>query len=129
MATINGTVHFGGGLNHQYITGGTSLSYGWHKFSIEWEKDEIRWYLDDVLYNRVKSGASVPVGSEGWFTLSPKARSLSRVHAPFGVGDKFYIILNLAVGGSYTGTPPDVLAETLSEPRRLLVDWVRVLGR
>jgi beta-glucanase (GH16 family) len=41
-----------------------------------------------------------------------------------GVNKSFYLILNLAVGGGWPGSPN----ASTQFPARMLVDWVRVYG-
>jgi beta-glucanase (GH16 family) len=64
----------------------------------------MRWYVDDVLYamqnNWSTAGALFP--------------------APFD--ERFYILLNVAVGGNWPGEPD---AATVF-PATMEVDWVRV---
>jgi len=55
----------------------------WHTYSIVWEEHELRWYVDGAEYHRFHPSA---FDSQRW---------------PFG--QKFYLILNLAVGGSWPG--------------------------
>jgi beta-glucanase (GH16 family) len=72
--------------------------------AIEWEPGEIRWYLDDKLYERQTQ----------WYTKA------APFPAPFD--QKFYIVLNVAVGGAWPGPPaPDTVF-----PQSMKVDYVRV---
>ena len=77
-------------------------------------------YVDGQQYASQVSGKD----RGGWFTLAADAAA----KAPF---DKpFYLILNLALGGSYPGnTPKETLDATLAQPKRMLVDYVRVSGK
>ena len=61
----------------------------------------INYYVDDVLYNQI-TPADVP---GEWVFDHP-----------------FYIVINLAVGGSFVGAPN---SETVF-PQTMLVDYVRV---
>jgi Beta-glucanase/Beta-glucan synthetase len=72
-----------------------------HVFGIEWGEDYINYYVDGDLYNQIKK-EDVP---GEWVFNKP-----------------FFIILNLAVGGNYVGSPN---AET-KFPQTMLVDYVRV---
>jgi beta-glucanase (GH16 family) len=75
-----------------------------HVFALEWTTDGIRWLLDgDVYHQRTKAGMEA-LGLRWVFD-----------------GD-FYIIVNLAVGGSFDG-PPD---ESTQFPSRLSVDYISV---
>ncbi len=76
---------------------------GFHVFGIEWAPEYINYYVDDVLYNQI-----TPDDVEGeWVFDHP-----------------FYIILNLAVGGNFVGSPN---SETVF-PQTMLVDYVKVYG-
>jgi len=102
----NGTVHgpgYSGGLaiTKSYDLVNDRLDTGFHIFGIEWGPEYINFYVDDVLYNQI-----TPADVTGeWVFDRP-----------------FYIILNLAVGGSFAG-PTN--SET-SFPQTMLVDYVRV---
>lgn len=102
----NGTVHgpgYSGGqaITKSYDLVNDRLDTGFHVFGIEWGPKYINFYVDDVLYNQI-----TPADVTGeWVFDRP-----------------FYIIINLAVGGSFVGSPN---SET-SFPQTLLVDYVRV---
>lgn len=119
MKGVNGTIHFGGQGAHAYHTMGTPLNPGYHVYGIEWEDDTMRWYLDGVEYGRAYRKKD---GAPGWFTPSSPT-------GPFDVN--FHILLNLAVGGTYTGnTDVEKLSESLrAGSNSMLVDFVRVYGK
>lgn len=71
-----------------------------HVFGIEWDEDKISWIVNDTVF------AST--------SITDKERS--EFH------NKHFILLNLAVGGTYAGRPD---ASTLF-PQKMYVDWVRV---
>lgn len=75
-----------------------------HEFSIEWQADRIDFFVDQSLYHTVRR-TDVP---GAWVFNQP-----------------FYLILNVAVGGTFVG-PPN--AQTRF-PQVMLVDWVRVYER
>jgi beta-glucanase (GH16 family) len=83
------------------------FSADYHTYSIEWEPTVMRWYVDGILYSTKTS----------WWS------SGGAYPAPFN--QRFYIILNVTVGGTYTGIYnwQDV---TTNLPQQMLVDWVRV---
>ena len=74
-----------------------------HVFEIEWSDQKIIWYVDGKAYSEVD------VSSE----------TMSEFH------DKFYILLNIAVGGEWAGEPDD----STTFPAQMYVDWVRVYQR
>lgn len=103
---INGTVHGPGYSGGESITKSFSLTNdrfdtNFHVFGIEWTPDYINYYVDDVLYNQITPS---DVTGEWVFNKS------------------FFIIINLAVGGNYVGSPN---AETIF-PQTMLIDYVRV---
>ncbi|MBD3258024.1 family 16 glycosylhydrolase [candidate division GN15 bacterium] len=104
-----GSLHGPGYSGGQAITQSIQLSEGrfdtaFHVFTVEWTSDLIEWYLDDQKYHSVRRGDQ---NGEWVFNHS------------------FYIILNVAVGGTFVG-PPD--SNTVF-PQTMLVDWVRVYQR
>ena len=109
-----GTIHYGN--PHQEcqgtytLTGDDNFSDQFHTFSCEWEPGLIKWYIDGKLYHTANNWYSTAVGQG---TLS--------YPAPFD--QPFYIILNLAVGGSWVGNPDDT---TSFENNPYVVDYVRV---
>ncbi|WP_420319768.1 glycoside hydrolase family 16 protein [Flagellimonas sp.] len=74
---------------------------GFHIFGIEWGPDYINYYVDGDLYNQITQN-DVP---GEWVFDHP-----------------FYIILNVAVGGTFPGSPN----EDTTFPQTMLVDYVRV---
>jgi len=115
--TVNGTLHFGGewpnntSSGGSYSLGGTNFADDFHIYAVEWEPDEMRWYVDGVLYSTKTSAQWYTDGAPG----NPQA--------PFD--QDFYIILNAAVGGNYTGcTSPGCITATF--PQQFLIDYVRV---
>jgi len=106
---VYGTAHYG---NPHQSTGtyydlptGQVFSDDFHIFSLEWKPGEIRWYVDGSLYQTVNS----------WFTSGG-----GPFPAPFD--QEFYLILNVAVGGNWPGSPDS----TSIFPQSLYVDYVRV---
>ena len=73
-----------------------------HTYAIEWEEDTIRWYFDANHYFTVDRE---DVGNREWVFNQP-----------------FFIILNLAIGGTLGGT----IGLDTEFPSQLLVDYVRV---
>ena len=92
------------GTNH-VLSGGETYSDTFHVFSIEWTEDQIIWYVDDVQSHVV----DVTDGSD----LAEAVRA------------EFFLILNVAVGGNWPGTP----ITSTQFPRGMLVDYVRVFQK
>jgi len=123
MQAVNGTIHFGGSGEWRHTTLARSLSPGFHVFRIDWSETEIRWYLDGMLYGAVANEGL----NKGWYS----AGASDSPWAPFGAGDNFYLLLNMAVGGAYPGFPSaESIAQSMAEgPKQMVVDYVRVFGR
>ena len=113
---ICGTIHFGDVWpGNTYLTGEYSFpagesTAGWHIYAVEWEPEEIRWYVDDRLYSTQRD----------WYSAG------HAYPAPFN--QKFYLILNLAVGGHFDGVDgiyadPSVFADG---EKHFDIDYVRV---
>ncbi|GAA4942172.1 glycoside hydrolase family 16 protein [Algibacter agarivorans] len=106
FGTVHGPLYSGGeSISKAYELNNDRFDTGFHIFGIEWGPDYINYYVDDVLYNQITPD---DVPGEWVFNRGP-----------------FYIIINLAVGGSLPGPPND---ETVF-PQNLLVDYVRVYKR
>ncbi|MDR9417380.1 family 16 glycosylhydrolase [Gracilimonas sp.] len=104
---IHGSVHGPGYSAGNAVTDSYQLMNGrfdtdFHVFAIEWEPDVIRYYVDDVLYNEITPG---DVSGEWVFN-----------------DNSFYIILNVAVGGTFVGPPNS----STRFPQTMKVDYVRV---
>ena len=104
-----GTIHYGSSnANHQFI-GGTiykqpdSWADAFHVYSVVWTPYKISWYIDDLLY-----ATKVP---------SDMANTADWTFENY----KYYLILNLAVGGNLGGTVNDAAL-----PQTMQVDYVRV---
>ncbi|MBN2385965.1 MAG: glycoside hydrolase family 16 protein [Anaerolineales bacterium] len=89
---------------HYDLPAGQTFADDFHVFALEWEPEEMRWYVDGVLYHTETS----------WFTNN------APFPAPFD--QPFYLLINLAVGGTWPGSPD----ETSAFPQYLFVDYVRV---
>ena len=123
MKAVNGTIHYGGsGDLHQYTSVSTSISPGFHVFRTDWSERDIKWYVDDNFY-----GAMANKGHQGWFSSG----AVGSQSAPFGAGDNFYLLLNMAVGGAYPGNPSaDSVSQSMAAgSKQMIVDYVRVMGQ
>ena len=100
--TVHGPGYAGGnGITKSYDLINDRFDTGFHIFGIEWGENYINFYVDDVLYNQITP---------------------DKVTGEWVYDHPFYIILNLAVGGSYVGSPN---SET-TFPQTMYVDYVRV---
>ena len=109
-----GTIHYGNPHSESQKTytlpAGDDFSKNFHTFTCDWEPGKITWYVDGNKYHEESDWYSTTVG-QGTLTYP----------APFD--QPFYIILNLAVGGSWVGNPND---ETSFENNPYEIDYVRV---
>jgi beta-glucanase (GH16 family) len=109
---ITGSLHGPGYSGATPITGSYTVPPGpgfdedFHVFAVEWDPDLISWEVDGVTW-QVATPGRVPAGGT-WVFDHP-----------------FYVILNLAVGGTYVG----VVDGTATFPQTLLVDYVRYYER
>lgn len=102
VGSVHGPGYSGGNaISKEYTLNNDRFDTGFHIFGIEWGPEYINFYVDDVLYNQI-TPKDVP-GT--WVFDKP-----------------FYILMNLAVGGTFVGAPND---ET-EFPQTMLVDYVRV---
>lgn len=123
MESANGTTSVGGALHYggtypantststSYSLGGANFADAFHVYAVEWEPDTIRWYVDGVLFMTRTSAQ--------WYSSAAPGNA----RAPFD--QPFYILLNAAVGGWYTGCTSSSCV-TASFPQQYLIDYVRV---
>ncbi|MEO0571558.1 MAG: glycoside hydrolase family 16 protein [Bacteroidota bacterium] len=108
IGSIHGPGYNGGdAISKEYTLENDRFDTGFHIFGIEWGPNFINYYVDDVLYNQITpEDVDEETNGEGvWVFDKP-----------------FYILMNLAVGGTFVGSPN---AET-QFPQTMLVDYVRV---
>lgn len=116
---VYGTLHFG--EPHGMVQGTMDAAEGtgnfadeFHIFAVEWEPGEIRWYCDGVNYKTAND----------WYTKRPGFGELT-YPAPFD--QPFYIILNVAVGGSWVGYPDETTDfDPAKDDAKMYVDYVKV---
>ncbi len=116
LSTTYGTLHFG--EPHTQKQGSYTLPDGqknfgedFHVFACEWDPDEFRFYMDDVLFYTVND----------WFT---KKAGFGESAYPAPYDQPFYMILNLAVGGSWVGYPDE--DAVFGDNAQFVIDYVRV---
>jgi len=107
---VHGTLHYGDPVKRSFHKGTNyTLSAGtfaddFHVFRLDWKPAAMRWYVDEQLYQT----------QTDWHTRT------NLFPAPFD--QRFYLILNLAVGGNWPGNPE----ATTAFPQAMAVDYVRV---
>lgn len=110
--TVHGTFHGPGysgadGIGMAFMSAdGKPFADGYHVYAVEWEPTEIRWYVGDHLYETRRT-SDLPGGARWVFNHD------------------FFLLLNVAVGGSWPGSPD----ATSTFPQTMRVDYVRVYKR
>ena len=104
---LHGTLHGPGYSGGNAITDTYSLlndrfDSGYHIFAVEWDTEKIDFYVDGYLYQKISKST---VNTKGeWVYDHP-----------------FFMILNIAVGGTFAGFPT---SET-PFPQKMTIDYVR----
>lgn len=106
---VHGTLH---GPGFSGVLGGAGRAFDlgrpvsddFHRFAVEWGPDAVEWFVDDHSYHR-RTPADVP--------------------GPWPFRHDFYLLINLAVGGSW----PGLSADSPALPATMFVDWIRVHTR
>jgi len=109
-----GSVHGNGftgstglGTNFDFPSGQNAA--GWHTYGMIWKPGSVAYYVDDP--------------SNPYVTYTPSSLSkLSGAVWPFDAGQSNFIIINVAVGGDWPGSPN---ASTIF-PAEMQVDYVRI---
>lgn len=104
-----GSLHgpgFSGGnsLTGDFDLEGDRFDADFHVFAVEWTPDYVDYFIDDVRFNRI-SKEDVPDGGDWVFD-----------------DHSFFMLLNVAVGGSFVGFPVD----STPLPQQMIVDYVRI---
>ena len=94
---VYGSVHAPGYDRTKSKTAAADLSAGFHTYSVRWTRYKVQMALDGAVYA----------------TYMPNMSTI--------FGKPFYVILNLAVGGSWPGNPN----ASTKFPASMKVDWVR----
>jgi beta-glucanase (GH16 family) len=109
---VHGSIHGPGytgadGIEAPYkLPGRRRFADDFHVFAVEWEPNAIRFYVDDDLY-------------------VTRSRSDLRPGWKWVFDHPFFLLLNVAVGGDWPGSPD----ATAVFPQTMLVDYVRVYQR
>jgi beta-glucanase (GH16 family) len=106
---VHGSLHgpgysAGNALTRRYVLETARFDADYHDFAVEWDEDQIKWQVDGKTYQVIRRGDV----SGSWVFDHP-----------------FYIILNVAVGGGFVGSPDG----STTFPQSMLVDHVRVYRR
>lgn len=106
--TVHGTIHYDNNGTHANTGGAFTLPSGkfsdkFHVFSVIWEAGSIKWLVDGVEF--YSADISSPALSE--------------------LNNHFFLLINLAVGGNWPGSPD----ASTAFPQKLIVDYVRVFQK
>lgn len=102
IGSVHGPGYSGGNaISKEFELLNDRFDTSFHVFGVEWSPDAVNFYVDDVLYNQI---------------------TREDVTGTWVFDKPFFILMNLAVGGTFVGSPN---AETVF-PQSMLVDYVRV---
>lgn len=114
---VGGTAHYGKVWPNNTYKGddyifpeGTDIT-DYHVYALEWEPGILRWYVDDECYYTM----------DKWFSQGKACATDYTWPAPYDV--PFYILLNMAVGGTFD---PEANLDNAEFPAQMEVDFVRV---
>lgn len=109
-AVVQGTIHYAG-PHGEYLQASGLYTFlqndgatNFHTYDLDWTTNSIQWYVDGNLYET----------QTNW--------SARKAPYPAPFDQPFYIIMNLAVGGDYSGNPDT----STVFPGEMQVDYVRV---
>jgi beta-glucanase (GH16 family) len=114
---VDGTLHYGNAWpanqndGSHYYHSVNDLHTSFHTYAVEWEPGEIRWYFDNI---RFKTETQTPN------SLNPPSNNANA----WPWNTPFYIILNQAVGGWFTGVT--LPANVVINKGTYEIDYVRV---
>jgi beta-glucanase (GH16 family) len=144
-AHVYGTLHYGRDAPQNSSSGkayalpdGANPADDFHTYAIEWQEGEIRWYVDGYLYqtqqqSRVRlnsKGEAVGLRHRGWFAefYNQATGELETVYDAAPFDERFHLILNLAVGGTWPENVNElgVDPEAFANGQTFEIDYVRV---
>ena len=107
--SIHGTGFTGSNLGTTFDFPSGETASGWHTYGMIWSKGSVAYYVDDPAqpYVTYTTSSISGLGGSVW---------------PFDGGQANFIILNLAVGGDWPGSPNS----GTPFPSQMLVDYVRI---
>jgi beta-glucanase (GH16 family) len=107
--SIHGTGFTGTNLGNRYNFPTGQTAANWHTYGMIWSKGSVAYYVDDP--------------TQPYITYTPSSiAGLAGSVWPYDSGQANFIIMNLAVGGDYPGSPNN----TTPFPAQILVDYVRI---
>lgn len=109
---LYGTLHYGNPHSQKqetYIAKNGDFASEYHTYAVEWEPGKMIWYVDGIKYQEVND----------WYTTT-EGQGTAAYPAPFD--QPFYMILNLAIGGSWVGYPDET---TTYDDQAFVIDYVK----
>jgi beta-glucanase (GH16 family) len=107
--SIHGTGFTGGtGLGNQYLFPSGQTAAQWHTYDMVWSPGSVSYSIDGNTYASFTPSSLTPLNDGAVW--------------PFDAGQANFIILNLAIGGDYPGSPDS----STPFPSEMLVDYVRI---
>ena len=107
-SSIQSTIHGPGYSGNNGISGTNILINSrydnqFHLFAVEWDENKIDFFVDSYLFKRIEKSEVETKGQ--WIYDHP-----------------FFLILNVAVGGNFVGSPSSITPF----PQSMIIDYVRV---
>lgn len=114
--TLHGTIHYGephGQRQGTYILDSSEADFSedYHVYACEWEPGKITWYVDGVKFHEATD----------WYS---RREGFDEATFPAPFDQPFYMIFNVAVGGSWVGYPDETTE--FGDNAQMVVDYVRV---
>ena len=107
------SIHSGSDATAVFTFTDGNVTTNFHTYTVDWATNAILFYVDGHLYETQTS----------WGSSTANAY-------PFPFNQPFFLLMNLAVGGSYLGYPtPTAINSGTSFPGEMLVDYVRVYNQ
>ncbi len=122
-----GSIHFGCSfperelITHRLAHGGSLAD--WHCYAVEWDPGCISWEFDGRKWAQENFWWSCSKTRDGAGVRPQGEHELNAWPAPFD--RPFYLVMNIAVGGNFPGTPD----ASTPFPAELMLDYVRVYER
>ena len=108
LTNVQGSLHSGSDETKVYTFPNDSVT-NFHTYLLEWTTNAFNWFVDGLLYQTQTNWSS----------------TLGAYPAPFN--QPCFLIMNLAVGGSYVGNPtPATINANSIFPGEMQVDYVRI---
>jgi beta-glucanase (GH16 family) len=108
--TVQGSIHSGSDATgyYNFINGLSATNF--HTYTLDWNTNAILFYVDGHLYET----------QTNWSTATGNSY-------PFPFNQPFFIIMNVAIGGSYLGNPTtNAINAGSAFPSEMRVDYVRL---